>query len=69
MKEENCGQKDKKKILVEFEVPEKWSNLKSGYFSLYLPDNVAYLEKDDAEFLFSGKIVKLSNSKNYDTIP
>lgn len=69
MNQENCGQKDKRKILVEFEIPDEWGEVVEDFFCRYLVDNIADLDEGDIDFLASGEIVTHCAPKNYDTIP
>jgi hypothetical protein len=69
MNQENSREKEEKKILVEFIVPDDWNEVVEDFFSRYLPDNVADLDESDIDFLASGKIVTPCESKEYDTIP
>lgn len=72
MKEENCGVKDKRKILVEFDIPEKFSHYTENDFKMKF-NAVAHVLKDEweisSEFFYSAKPIRLSDSKTYDTIP
>ncbi len=69
MNQEKDGEKDNRKILVEFTVPDEWDEVFEDFFGRYLVDNIADLDEGDVDFLASGEIVTYCAPENYDTIP
>lgn len=72
MNQEKGGGKDKRKILVEFDIPEKFSHYTEEDFENKFRTLAYFLEKEweiSSELFYSAKSVRLSDSKTYDTIP
>lgn len=69
MNQENSGQKDKRKIVVEFEIPEDSLDIDSDYINQVIESLQEADEWLAAELLESAKTVSFSDSRNYDTIP
>lgn len=72
MKEKDLGQKVKRKILVEFEIPREFWDYTEEDFKMKFKTLSHFLTEEfpfSAEFLNSAKPITNSNSKTYDTIP